>query len=270
MTSLLSLNRVLQNHPLFLSITIINYDSEITSYNLIGSGKVYLNFIYGSIQKINSDGTRPELGRIQLQPVENYFSLQAEKGAKLITLAIKPFHWNNITKEDAKNARNSHFDMSMAVSGALLNLLYQELEQVNCPDKALEKIDNYFDSFYPQWTKITPIDEIIEDIFKSQGRVAIKDILNKYPFSRSTLNTYFYKQIGVSPKFFIKLIQFNNLLREFLLEKKTISEIIKNWDYYDYSHLKKDFILFTGGPPKNFEKFRDGTLEMIFKNFSYW
>lgn len=263
-------HKYLDDHPLFLNFSIINYDNDFVDHSLIGSGKIYLCFLYGDFGKINADGKVPELPLVQLQPVENHFKMSAAKGAKLINMGMRPQVWYNITRTSARDAGGAHFDLFDCLPQEKIMELYKSLEKVESNERGLEIVDEYLGEYYELWTRETPLDGIIEEIFERRGKLSIKEILDKYPVARSTLNAHFDKYVGLSPKFYTRLIHFNYILREYFIEQKSLAEIIRDWEYYDYSHFKKDMVLFTGMPPKEIEDYKSESLEGLFKNLSYW
>lgn len=260
----------IENHPVFLNVSVLKYGEDIKDHALIGSGKIYLCFVYGELSKINADGTQPEVDSVQIQPVENHFKMSAKKGAKLITMGMRPEYWYNITKVKARGFTGRHFKLEDAISEDIVADLYRSLRNIDCTKECLKILDNGLERFYDAWTCKTPLDGIITEVFDKKGKVSISNLLEKYPIGRSTLNAYFDTYIGLSPNFYTRLIHFNYILREHFLNQKCLAEIIRDWDYYDYSHFKKDFIQFTGIAPKDVENYKNESLEGLFKHLSYW
>ncbi|AVR44715.1 hypothetical protein C7S20_05235 [Christiangramia fulva] len=267
---------LLDDHPLFFNVSIMDYKNEIKNHDLTGSGKIYLCFLYGGFSKINSDGFQPELPKVNIQPVENHFSMSVDPGARLITMGIKrPQYWYNITKLKLSKKSKPHYNFYRAVPPDILDPLYKDFEEMESPKKILRRMDNTLKDFYGEWGNKTPIDELINEILERHGRISIKEILEKYPIARSTLNAYFDKYIGIAPKFYIRLIQFNYILREHFIYKKCLADIIRDWEFYDYSHFKKDMMLFTGVSPTNVEEFQNDSIkgyfniDSLFKKINY-
>ena len=258
------------NHPLFVSSVVIKYNQEVIKKSSINFGRIYLTILYKEFTTINCHGREVPNPKIQLRPVSNFFSASAEKGSKSIILGIKPTRWFAITGKPAYLFNENVIDMQDVLPQDLLESLYKSCEEVMDPDRVVEIVDQHLNEYYSDWQKPCPIDGIIEEIFENQGMVNIKDLLEKYPYARTTLGEYFKKYIGYSPKFFIRLIHFNNIIREIENSGSKLSELLHSYDFYDYAHFKKDFQIFTGVTPVEYPSFKNTSLlEDVLREIDY-
>ncbi len=93
----------------------------------------------------------------------------------------------------------------------------------------------------------------INIILKAQGAISIKDLTAQLYTTERSLERKFASEIGLSPKQFAKIIQFNyslNKLNDSHYSK--LSDIGYESGYSDQSHFIKSFKKFTGKTPKEF------------------
>jgi AraC-like DNA-binding protein len=84
--------------------------------------------------------------------------------------------------------------------------------------------------------------------------VTISDLAKTAGTSRATLNHHFRRHLGKTPSQFRKILRFRSALKqhESLNSKSPLTEITYALDYFDQSHMVKDFRALTGYSPKRF------------------
>ena len=83
----------------------------------------------------------------------------------------------------------------------------------------------------------------------------LKSIVESYPSSQKQLIEHFKKYIGLTPKYYHRILRFNEILKK-INQKEKISwtDIAYSCDYSDQSHFIKEFFLFSGFNPQEFIK----------------
>ncbi|MDT0649436.1 helix-turn-helix domain-containing protein [Autumnicola edwardsiae] len=260
----------LQDHPLFLSSVVVNYHKELKHQSSINFGRVYFALLYEKFITIDCYGEKVFNPAMQLRPVSNYFSFSVKKGGKMVIVAMDSTRWFAISGEPASLYNERVLDLYEIFPRELLDSLYAQCAHTNDAKHVVEIFDEHLGSFYQKWQKPFPIDDIVDEIFECQGMIKLSDILKKYPFAKSTLGVYFKKYIGYSPNFFIRLIQFNNIIREVENNGSRLSELIRHYNFYDYAHFRKSFKTFTGVNPIEYTTFKKASMmEDVFKKIDY-
>lgn len=104
------------------------------------------------------------------------------------------------------------------------------------------------------------VEVALDEIFKNKGCVNIQQLLSRTGFKERSLQKAFKNQVGISPMQYARIIRFNNIFVE--ISKKNdehdLSFLSLFYNYYDASHLNKDFKNYCGEAPSTFliEKFR--------------
>jgi len=125
-------------------------------------------------------------------------------------------------------------------------------DELNSLDKFLIELNNSHNNSYLQ------IENVLDKIYNDYNlEVNIEDLLEKFKYSRSTLERHFKKMIGLTPKQFIYISKFCKTLLEYIDEKRTFHEL--QYIYSDNSHMNAVFQNFLGiAPSEIFKKVVDG------------
>ena len=90
----------------------------------------------------------------------------------------------------------------------------------------------------------------------------LKKIIGSYPATQKQLIEHFKKYVGLTPKYYHRILRFNEILKKINeMEKISWTEVAFSCDYSDQSHFIKEFFLFSGFNPQEYLK-REFTKEM--------
>ena len=89
-------------------------------------------------------------------------------------------------------------------------------------------------------------------IISNNGKLTIQEVLKKVGISERSLERYFKTHVGLSPKFYCRIIRFSNIFN--LVKSKGFewSDITYLSGFYDQSHFIKNFKEFTGEEPSKY------------------
>lgn len=94
--------------------------------------------------------------------------------------------------------------------------------------------------------------EALNVIEKNYGSISVRDVCDNIGVSTRQLNREFERFIGVSPKFYSRIVRFNNFLDKLkVIEKiESFTELAYQCGYSDQAHMIHECSDFTGLPPK--------------------
>jgi len=83
------------------------------------------------------------------------------------------------------------------------------------------------------------------------GRIRVDGLANTLSVSARTLERMFREQAGVTPKQFIRLVRFQNILEQLHngVFTTTLADVAQEWGYVDQSHFINDFRKLAKRPP---------------------
>jgi AraC-like DNA-binding protein len=100
--------------------------------------------------------------------------------------------------------------------------------------------------------KANSIDEAVEIIFERKGMVSIEELAASIFVSERQFLNQFKQQVGLSPKFFARIIRLNYIFQLVKENKEKWSSLAYEAAYFDQSHFIKDFKAFTGENPNRY------------------
>ena len=104
--------------------------------------------------------------------------------------------------------------------------------------------------------KIEPIkwlDATLLEIFKNNGAVLVSDLVQKTSLSNRHFRRKFKELVGVSPKYYCKVIQLNSVFETLKSgSSEKIHSLALDYGYYDQAHFINDFNKLIGESPVNF------------------
>ncbi|MBL0358299.1 MAG: AraC family transcriptional regulator [Chitinophagaceae bacterium] len=83
----------------------------------------------------------------------------------------------------------------------------------------------------------------------------LNKIIDSYPATQKQLIDHFKKYVGLTPKYYHRILRFNEILK--IINKKerlSWTDVAYSCDYSDQSHFIKEFSLFSGFNPQEFLK----------------
>ena len=101
--------------------------------------------------------------------------------------------------------------------------------------------------------KANALETSIELIKDSHGQIKIKELYETLNVSKSTLEQYFIRETGLTPKEFCKITKLNHFIASYENnEAESLTELTYKCGYYDQSHLIKDFKYFLDTSPRRY------------------
>lgn len=98
-----------------------------------------------------------------------------------------------------------------------------------------------------------PMESAVENILQNYGKVSVSKIAKEFGISQRQLERNFRQKIGVSPKFFCRIIRLQNVLNAMQkAEIKDFPQIEVSFSYYDQAHFIHEFREFAGKSPTAF------------------
>ena len=228
-------------------------DTTPVIQKIIPDGFPELIFHYRDPYKINIDGHWQLQSKTLLAgQLKKYFFLQNTSASGVFGIKCKPTaltHLFGISIKDFNDDVVALTDLNIPALNVLMENLascatYENM--IGVTDKYLQAIIHNHDDFG------NDIDTIIDLIFESNGMVSIMDIQKQFYVTQRQLQRRFEKYIGVSPKFYTRIIRFNYVFQLMKDGKFSWLDVTHRCGYFDQSHFIRDFKSFTGEDPSKY------------------
>ncbi|TDO24574.1 helix-turn-helix domain-containing protein [Pedobacter duraquae] len=112
-------------------------------------------------------------------------------------------------------------------------------------------LDEFFSGVIKPETE-NPLRAPLELIFSSNGMVPVSEMALAAGVSERQLERLFKKHIGLSPKYYARIIRFNYIFQLIQGKKSSWAEVVYQSGYYDQSHFIRNFKAFTGEDPSSY------------------
>lgn len=89
-------------------------------------------------------------------------------------------------------------------------------------------------------------------IIEKKGAISIEEVLDQTGINERTLERYFKSHIGLTPKFYSRIIRFAHIFKLVQESNNNWSQLTYQAGFYDQSHFIKNFKEFTGEDPSNY------------------
>lgn len=141
----------------------------------------------------------------------------------------------------------------------------EELKKIFESAKDIDVIINYLNSFFESFTENIPdhnktsFYHIINYCIQKEGQLTVYELSCNFKISYRTMFRWFIKEIGITPKEYLKILRFNKvclLINKY--PKMDWSELFYTCGYYDQSHFIHDFKEIIKTTPDQFYKLTNG------------
>lgn len=183
-----------------------------------------------------------------IKPVELFMHGSYE----LMSIRLYPFVLKRFYNLDVSTLNDSCYDMQQAEHSSNL------LEQLTQADDVTERISILTAYLQELLVKKGPqldftVREAISIFLEQGGMIPIKEVVSQLPITPRTFERRFLKEVGMSPKQFCQIIQFQQSLEQLTSkEYSRLTDIVYHNGYADQSHFIRVFKAYTGSTPKKF------------------
>ncbi len=183
-----------------------------------------------------------------INPIELY-----AKGAyKMIVFQMFPFAVRILLDIHPKTLNDDCFDLTGLLEK---NQQLKKIKEADQTERQIEIISDFLDAMV-QKSPLNPDKSIllaINLILQFKGKISVSELRQRLSLTERTLERRFEKEIGVTPKVFCKIIQFQNSLAQLANEESTLTTIAYENGFSDQSHFIRTFKKYTSLTPSEFQ-----------------
>ncbi|MEO6904306.1 MAG: helix-turn-helix domain-containing protein [Bacteroidia bacterium] len=141
-----------------------------------------------------------------------------------------------------------------AILGSEISAIFYRIQEANSIKLKVEVLEEFLIKKLKAKSFLSlPLEHIVAFINEQRGNIKIDEIAKYFKCSTRFLERNFSQIIGIPPKKYSNIVQFNNLLKDIQDNKKIDwCGLAANGGYYDQQHLINTFSKFTGLPPTKY------------------
>lgn len=224
---------------------------------IIPDGFTELIFNYRDVYKSKISGIwqlqSPNLLAGQLR---TYFYLQNTGTTGSIAIKLKPAALTQIFGLNMEEYLDKIVDLD-TFSNTALDELQKKISVLCSIDYSKRKpavkqvLDDFFSRMITSATE-NPLQIPLRLIFSTNGMVSVSEMATAAGISERQLERLFKRYIGLSPKYYARIIRFNYIFQLIQGNQSTWADIVYQSGYYDQSHFIRNFKAFTGEDPSSY------------------
>ncbi|MEM8896629.1 MAG: AraC family transcriptional regulator [Bacteroidota bacterium] len=185
---------------------------------------------------------------------KDYISISAHQKSEMFVIQFKPygaypfFHF-------PIHELNEKIVPACDILGEDILILREEILKKSTPQEKFMVAEDWLNRVFNQ-AKVPPLE--ILDMIEKLGEESVgsyKGIVENYSKTQKHLIDQFKKYVGLTPKYYQRILRFNEILHQIHKSKKIEwSQVAYQFEYADQSHFIKEFKHFSGINPQEFIK----------------
>ncbi len=228
----------------------IKYDANVNIIDkYVPREDVSIVFHFKNLPQINTIIKQylPPFFIVPLSQKAQYISLHGQNDCMIIT--CKPTVLSRILNINLKPNNNIYINLPKQ----LFEPVWTELKHTKNNISRINIFNNFIKNIYP-FKYIPDETDRNYDIFLQKAiNTNLHEIVKELAISERTLQRRFSNRVGTTPKMLLRIIRINYLW-DIITKEKTIDyhDLVFLGNYFDQTHLIKDFKSITGETPKVF------------------
>lgn len=229
-----------------------NEDGLMTEQKIIPDGYSEIIIHYGDLYQVNLHGDWETQSRILFSSqITKYFYLKNIGKSGMLGIKLYPSAFYSLFGIDLSSTINQVLPLEQLLFSDLSELheiTKENLESIDRVNQAEEWLQKQLLKHEPQ----AKTDRCIHKIFEKKGMIDIAELARDIQLSTRQLERMFKKVIGLTPKFYCRIIRFNHIFEVIKNHKDSWIRTALQSGFFDQSHFIKNFKEFTGEEPSNY------------------
>ncbi|RNC84744.1 MAG: AraC family transcriptional regulator [Balneola sp.] len=241
-------------------------DTTVHQQKIIPDGFPEIIFHYGDPYRINISGEwSAQSNQLLAGQIRNHFLLENTGRSGMIGIKFRPQGITTLFGTNMEPLTDDVVELETTLPGQFDPVSSMLLGKDHFSKKITALSSFLEDSVNSKETSDQLIDKVLQLIFTRNGVLSVSEIVDQLDVSERKLERSFKKFIGLSPKFYCRIIRFNYIFKLIKEQKLSWSELAYLSGYYDQSHFIKNFQEFTGEDPSKYF-FEEETMANFFLN----
>lgn len=186
---------------------------------------------------------------------KNYISISAKENSEMFVIRFKPGGVLPYLHSSLDEISDTVVDATEFFGDSVLKLREKMIGAESSEDKYM-LVNQFLTDHFQE--KLTPHPDIFEAIDRISGEpefleTSMLELIEESAFSKKHFIDLFRKSVGVTPKYFQRILRFNCILPK-IQQQEDISwpQISAECGFYDQAHFIKEFKTFSGYNPEAF------------------
>ncbi|MEQ9468520.1 MAG: helix-turn-helix transcriptional regulator [Ekhidna sp.] len=226
-------------------------DLKVSQQKIIPDGFSEIIIHYGDPYRINLSGQWGEQKSLLFSSqISKYFFLENTGKSGMLGIKLYPTAFHELFQLDVSELTDQVLPLDTLISGTE-NLVKIQNEDSPMKQK-VELAESWLKRHLPNLNPQEKIRTCISQIHESHGMIDMDQMACEAALSARQLERLFKKVIGLTPKFYCRIIRFNYIFDVIKDQNDSWVRTALKSGYFDQSHFIKNFKEFTGEEPSNY------------------
>ncbi|MBT8220020.1 MAG: AraC family transcriptional regulator [Bacteroidia bacterium] len=236
-----------------------NFSPEHSIERVVPTGRVFIIFEFDGITRGTYDNeTLEPKGSFEKVWIagqhKSYLSISAHQDSEMLAIQFKPYGAYPIFHQPMHQFNDQILPAEEVLGQEIINLHAQLMEVEEAKEK-LVGVENWLKQRLDQDKSSPPELILLIENLQTKAVSELSSLVNQYPKTQKHLIDQFKKFVGLTPKYFQRIVRFNEILQRIHKnEKIEWSQIAYQCEFADQSHFIKEFKHFSGINPQKFIK----------------
>jgi len=242
--------------------TIFHFKNFVPDHSIermVPTGHVYIMFEFDSFVRNTYDNDSLETNKTFTKAWisgmhRNYISISSHKNSEMLVIQFKPYGTYPFLHFPLQNL-NEKILPAEEVLGAEILILHEKMYKLETVQDKFDMIEKWLRSRFRK--DKTPPTNLVDALNQLQTEPAsnCNHIVESYSNTQKHLIDQFKKYVGLTPKYYQRILRFSEILKQIHQEKSIEwAQIAYQCNFSDQSHFIKEFKHFSGLNPKEFIK----------------
>lgn len=231
-------------------------DSEgvevIETQKIVPDGYPEIILHYGDSYEINNSGEwTPQSRYLLAGQLKHHFFLRNTGVSGMIGIKLQPAALTFLLGVDQSVLTGKVIELPNDITqflSPIIPLLKPGLDVI----EVCNELDGAFLKQAPQETNTKDIEEALALIIERKGNIGVNELTQTVNCSERKLERLFKRFVGLSPKFYARIIRLSYIFELMQEGDKSWSDLVYDSGFYDQSHFIKNFKEFTGEDPSSY------------------
>lgn len=172
---------------------------------------------------------------------------------EVLNIRFRPNGIYPLTKISMQELLNSQVPLEKLMKENIIEW-YEQLAETKEDDGKIVLLEKLLLQQYQKSDLHHRLDYGIQQIQNCKGLISVQNLAKTLNTNYKSLDRWFNKKVGVSPKRFIQLTRFKYILDEIEQSKNTDwMQLVVDYNFHDQAHFTKEFKQFAGVTPSQFQ-----------------
>jgi AraC-like DNA-binding protein len=220
---------------------------------IIPDGFAEIIFHFGDLYRINLKSKWTTQARsLVAGQIRKHFFLENSGVSSIIGVKLQPQALTMLFELEMHTFTDMVLDLRKALRSKM-NRVEDDLRAADTEAGKIAVLDEYFCARLRVMNPDRiPIERAIALIFDRKGMITVGELAAEMELGERALEKIFKHYIGLSPKFYTRIVRFNHIFQLIKDKGPDWADIVFKAGYYDQSHFIRNFKAFTGEDPTSY------------------